>query len=93
MKRNLLSLALTLGLVLTLLPATAAAAGETCPGGSSCDHFFEAGGLHFTDLEEAIGAAGAGGTVKLLDDFFYTAPNGEEAGMVFSFGVLVVMGC
>ena len=70
MKRKLLSLALALGLVLTLLPATAAAAGETCPGGSSCDHFFEAGGLHFTDLEEAIGAAGAGGTIKLLDDIF-----------------------
>ena len=84
MKRKLLSLALALGLVLTLLPAAALAAGETCPGGSSCGHLFEAGGLHFTDLEEAIGAAGAGGTVKLLDDFFYTAPNGEEAGMVFS---------
>ena len=84
MKRKLLSLALALGLVLTLLPAAALAAGETCPGGSSCGHLFEAGGLHFSSLNEAIGAAGAGGTVKLLDDFFYTAPNGEEAGMVFS---------
>ena len=80
MKRKLLSLALALGLVLTLLPATALAAGEACPGGSSCGHDYEAGGLHFTDLEEAIGAAGAGGTIKLLDDIFYTAPTGEEGG-------------
>ncbi len=84
MKRKLLSLALALGLVLTLLPATAAAAGETCPGGSSCGHLFEAGGLHFSSLNEAIGAAGAGGTVKLLDDIFYTAPTGEAPGAPFA---------
>lgn len=75
MKRKFLSILLTLAMVLTLLPVSAMAEGEegtAAPTGESetpaVEYVAQIGEMKYTTLQEAIDAATAGQTVKLVAD-------------------------
>ena len=75
MKRKFLSILLTLAMALTLLPVSAMAEGEegtAAPTGESetpaVEYVAQIGETKYTTLQEAIDAATAGQTVKLVAD-------------------------
>ena len=69
------SILLALALVLTLLPATALAAGVECSDGADCTHEAAIGSTHYETLQEALNAATNGDTVKLLKDIDNSVTN------------------
>lgn len=73
MKKRMLSIVMALAMVLSLLPATAMAAGVTdCSGDDSCNHqaAITVGETttHYDTLTEAIAASNSGDTIILLKD-------------------------
>lgn len=68
MKRKLLSILLTLCLAFSLLPTAALAEGVDNCTMESCGHVAAIGTTHYNTLQEAVDAATAGQTVKLVAD-------------------------
>ena len=68
-RTRLWSLLLTVAMLLTLLPTTALAEGETCDGGDDCKHVAAIENTHYDSLQEAVTAAGTTkSTITLLRD-------------------------
>ena len=81
MKRKLLSILLCLAMALSLLPTAALAEEATgCVGGETCNHQAAIGTTHYSTLQEAVDAATAGQTVKLVADVTedITIPTGKN---------------
>ena len=68
MKRKLLSVLLTLCLAFSLLPTAALADGVDNCTTENCSHVAAIGTTHYSTLQEAVDAATAGQTVKLVAD-------------------------
>ena len=68
MKRKLLSVLLTFCLAFSLLPTAALADGVDNCTTEDCDHVAAIGTTHYSTLQEAVDAATAGQTVKLVAD-------------------------
>ena len=81
MKHKLLSILLCLAMALSLLPTAALAEEATgCVGGETCNHQAAIGTTHYSTLQEAVDAATAGQTVKLVADVTedITIPTGKN---------------
>ena len=81
MKRKLLSILLCLAMALSLLPTAALAEEATgCVGSETCNHQAAIGTTHYSTLQEAVDAATAGQTVKLVADVTedITIPTGKN---------------
>ena len=79
MKRKLLSVLLTFCLAFSLLPTAALADGvDNCT--ENCGHVAAIGTTHYSTLQEAVDAATAGQTVKLVADVTedITIPTGKN---------------
>ena len=80
MKRKLLSILLTLCLAFSLLPTAALADGVDNCTTENCGHVAAIGTTHYSTLQEAVDAATAGQTVKLVADVTedITIPTGKN---------------
>ena len=80
MKRKLLSILLTLCLTFSLLPTAALADGVDNCTTENCGHVAAIGTTHYSTLQEAVDAATAGQTVKLVADVTedITIPTGKN---------------